>query len=298
MNGIENRAVIVIADTSFWTGSRIDKGASDEVAVRYEAEQDSARVTKRLIDRKELKGIQNAISSAKVMHKRMTLPWDDNGGRLLPRDRMPEYKEKMAKKMADVDTETTDFVERYPELVKESSKRLGLLHKDGDFPAQETMAGKFGFRYRIQPVPSAEHFVLDLAKDEITDLKEQLETDIKKKVSEAVSSVFERLETQIRAMIERLGDDENGDPRRMGSGRIDAINELIDAIPTLNITDDKKMNRIADRLKKAMSGITFDDLRYGRTRKPADVSRIASNRKELSKKLNSIATAYFGEPSK
>src|SRR3546814_5363729 len=68
---------------SAWSARRIDRKATEEINEKNNAANDAGRYNKLLVDSKALAGIQSAISAARAFHYSRTLPWQDDGARLL-----------------------------------------------------------------------------------------------------------------------------------------------------------------------------------------------------------------------
>jgi hypothetical protein len=72
-----------------------DKDASEEIATRHGAQSDAGRYHKILLPKAALAEIQKIVSEARQEHYFMTLPWDDNGYRVLPAAVYMDHVEKM-----------------------------------------------------------------------------------------------------------------------------------------------------------------------------------------------------------
>jgi hypothetical protein len=67
-----------------WSARKHDPDASEEIAVRHGAQADSGRYHKLLLPKQALAEIQKIVSEARQEHYFMTLPWGDDGCRVLP----------------------------------------------------------------------------------------------------------------------------------------------------------------------------------------------------------------------
>ena len=57
------------------------------------------------------------------------------------------------------------FIEDYDDYVDQARLDLGKLFRIEDYPSKEALQDKFSIRYRITPVPNADHFIAKLASD-------------------------------------------------------------------------------------------------------------------------------------
>jgi hypothetical protein len=81
---LSSKAMLCTVSISAWSGYKFDREASEEIAHIHGAEKDSGRFNKRLVPRKELEEITKIIGRARRNHEFVTLPWSDNGYRVLP----------------------------------------------------------------------------------------------------------------------------------------------------------------------------------------------------------------------
>jgi hypothetical protein len=78
-----------------WSARKHDPEASEEIAQRHGAKPDAGRYHKVLLPKAALAEIQKIVSEARQEHYFMTLPWDDNGYRVLPAAAYMDHTEQM-----------------------------------------------------------------------------------------------------------------------------------------------------------------------------------------------------------
>jgi hypothetical protein len=81
---LTSRAMLCSLSISVWSARKHDPDASEEIAARHGAQSDAGRYHKMLLPKAALAKIQKIVSEARQEHCFMTLPWDDNGYRVLP----------------------------------------------------------------------------------------------------------------------------------------------------------------------------------------------------------------------
>jgi len=81
---LSSRAMLCSLSISMWSARKHDPDASQEIAVRHGAQTDAGRYHKVLLPKEALAEIQKIVSDARQEHYFITLPWDDNGYRVLP----------------------------------------------------------------------------------------------------------------------------------------------------------------------------------------------------------------------
>lgn len=92
--------MIVTLNVSCWTARKQDKKVSAEVEASHNA-KDAGRYNKLLIDKHHLDPLTNWAGQIRATHYKMTLPWMDNGGRLLPVPDGSDFRVDISDKEAD-----------------------------------------------------------------------------------------------------------------------------------------------------------------------------------------------------
>ena len=92
---LSSRAMLCSLSISMWSARKHDPDASQEIAQRHSAQADAGRYHKVLLPKEALAEIQKIVSEARQEHYFMTLPWDDNGYRVLPAAAYIDHTEKM-----------------------------------------------------------------------------------------------------------------------------------------------------------------------------------------------------------
>src|SRR5215470_247730 len=122
---LSSRAMLCSLSISMWSARKHDPDASEEIAVRHGAHADAGRYHKVLLPKEALAEIQKIVSEARQEHYFMTLPWDDDGYRVLPAAAYMDHVEKMrtlAKRFeAAVDILSREFLT----LIEQAKTKLG-----------------------------------------------------------------------------------------------------------------------------------------------------------------------------
>ena len=92
---LSSRAMLCSLSISMWSARKHDPEASEEIAQRHGAQPDAGRYHKVLLPKAALAEVQKIVSEARQDHYFMTLPWDDNGYRVLPAAAYMDHTERM-----------------------------------------------------------------------------------------------------------------------------------------------------------------------------------------------------------
>ena len=227
-----------------WSGRLYDREASDHVAAHHDASASTGRYNKRLLPKAAFAALTATMSEARTKHYENSLPWDDKGGRLLTVANYEHYTGLMKGLSERVVRQRARFIEDYDDYVDRARLDLGKLFRIEDYPSKEALQGKFAIRYRITPVPDAEHFIAKLASDDTDRVKRDIERHIEEQLHDAVGDLYRRLGEAVERVSDRLQEDENGKPLVFRNSMIENIRDLVDVVPRLNIFGDDGLARL------------------------------------------------------
>ena len=235
------------------------------------------------------------MSEARTKHYANSLPWDDKGARLLTVANYEHYTELMDGLRERVVRQRARFIEDYDEYVDQARLDLGRLFRIEDYPSKEDLQGKFAIRYRIAPVPDADHFIAKLASDDTERVKRDIERHIEAQLHDAVGDLYRRLGEAVERVSERLQEDPEGKPLVFRNSMISNIRDLVDVVPRLNIFGDDELARLCQQVKDRIASVEPDALRPSKTFDPAARAQVKRDANEFMEKF----AGYFdarGEP--
>ncbi|MDE0277663.1 MAG: hypothetical protein OYH76_17340, partial [Defluviicoccus sp.] len=179
--------------------------------------------------------------------------------------------------------ERARFIEDYEDNIDKARLDLGKLFRIAEYPSKEDLHGKFGMRYRIIPVPDADHFMAKLASDDTDRVKRDIESQIEERLHDAVGDLYRRLGEAVERVSERLREDDEGKPLVFRDSMIGNIRELVDIVPRLNIFGDETLAQLCGQVKDRIASVEPDALRPSKSFDPvarASVKREADALKE------------------
>jgi len=246
---INKKAMLVYLNISTWTGRKYDQKISREIEDKYNS-NDAGRYNKLLIAGDSVQNIRRIVSEARTFHYHNTLPWSDNGARLLPAANYFHYVNSMQKFTGEYEKEVENFISLYPQLKKEALYRLNGMYLEEDYPDTQTLTTKYSFQTQISPVPDADDFRVTLQKDEVEAIRETIEEQAKEATAIAMKDLWQRLFKVVEHLVERLKKTDN----KFKNSLVSNISELCDLLPKLNITDDPKLAEAVNEIKSKLTG--------------------------------------------
>ena len=267
-------AMLVSLRINAWSGRLHDRQASRHVAIHHDASASAGRYNKRLLPKAAFAALTATMSQARTTHYENTLPWDDQGSRLLTVANYERYTELLDALGERVARARTRFIEDYDDYIDQARLDLGRLFRIEDYPSKEALRDRFSIAYRIVPVPDADHFMAQLAASDTERVRRDIERRIEERLHGAVGDLYRRLGEAVEHVSERLREDGEGKPLVFRDSLIENIRSLVDVVPRLNIFGDDELARLCEQVKDRISVVEPDTLRPSRTFDPAVRARV------------------------
>jgi hypothetical protein len=261
MTVLNEKAMLARLKISRWGASVGDKAVSADVAARHNADPEMGRYSKRLVAKDKLDAIRQIATRARHYFYEQTLPWTDDGSRILPAARYFEVMTKFNGMVAEFEEAAEEFTENYPAIVDEAKKRLGSLFNESDYPSPSAIRGKFSISFDIEPMPPAEDFRVNLSDDENHRIRAAIEQRIGAQVEEAVKDIWVRAQDVVSRMSERL---HGYDGKSVGSFRdtlVENVKAMAQSMETLNITGSNSLTVMSQRIIDDLGQIDAPTLR-------------------------------------
>ena len=261
--GVARAAMLVDLNISTYSGRKQDKATQEEVTTSKGAgSKQAASVYKNLFANcAELMAITKFQARARAEHYRLTLPWSDNGSRLLPTASLLDYTATMGKYQNEFDQLVAAFVAKYDTLVAAAAFQLGTLFDRDEYMSSGRVAQRFYMGISYTPLPSSGDFRLDIESEVQADLIKQYEARTQQLLAQANQDAWTRLHTVLTKLSDRLIVDEDGKKNVFHDTIVTNAEELCDLLKSLNVTGDADLERARRRLQEAMEGVTPKELR-------------------------------------
>lgn len=261
--GVARSSMMVDLHIAVYTGRKQDKSTQAEVVANKGANsKKAASVYKSLFaECKELDDLTKFQARVRAEHYRLTLPWNDQGARLLPTKALMDYQTAMNRYRAEFDRLTGAFLDKYDTLVAAAAFQLGTLFDRSEYPSRGRVEQRFKFEVTFTPLPVAGDFRLDIESEVQRDLIAQYEAKMNDKLLQANQDSWTRLYEALKRLSDRLVVEEDGKKRRFHDTMVTGALELCDLLTQMNITNDTELESARRQLEAVLSGVTPDELR-------------------------------------
>jgi hypothetical protein len=235
-----NKAMIATCSVSLWEGMTTDRKVTGEIVTSKHSSQDAGLWTTRLVPKNALKPVKNAGINLRNVHKRFTLPWLDNGGRILPIKMYMKYAKAMRSAKDAFDDAVNNFLKIYPKLLEQKEIRLGELAKNASFPNISELRYKFNVETSLFPLSDASDFRAEVLTDSEDILKKQIQKSFEKTCAKAHADIYSR----IKELISKLHDTLKEKDKVFRDTLFTNIKDFVDIMSDLNFTEDPHIEEL------------------------------------------------------
>lgn len=262
---ISEKALLVRLSISQWTARRHDKKISDEVAEQHNAQADAGRYNKMLIEKTALQPIQTIADAARQFLAKNSLPWLDDGYRVLPSANYEAGTTRLRAIRLEYDAAVTKFLAGYPEQIERARVRLNGMFDIDDYPNEREIRRSFGFSLDAMPMPDKDDFRVNLSEMERDRIKAEIDQRVSDAIDGAVGDLWRRIHEVVSRMAERLAAYKvNSEGKAEGIFRdtlVTNIRDLVELLPRLNMTNDARLAAMVDRMRDQLCAFEPQELR-------------------------------------
>lgn len=251
---LHSRAILVSVRLSACTFRKFDRKVTQEVAESHGASIEAGRYNKHLLpaDAASYKALNSHLANLRNVHYANTLPWTDDGWRILPAPNYDAYQDKMRAGFAQAETLLDAFIDDYPALRDEARRRFNGLFNETDYPSTREIRSRYSFGLEFLPVPAGSDYRVTLSQDEIDLIAARTEERVKQAADAAQSDAVKRLYDAVGHIHERLiattaGDDGELKPGIFRDSLIENARELCDVLKRINLYDDPILEQLRAR---------------------------------------------------
>ena len=274
---IASSAMLVELSISTWTARKLDKKVSTQVDLDNGAKTKVVNANKNLMaGTGVLDTIVKYAANARAWHLSQTLPWTDNGSRLLPMSNFMNYKKQLGELEANYEALVDKFIIAYPNLVSAAAFQLGTLFDRNEYPDESSLKRKFKFTYSFFPVPTAGDFRIDINEEAKAEIMANCNSAYQDRLNNAMREAWSRLHDCLSRMSERLTDNADGSRKIFRDSLVENGVELVTMLKHLNITQDPKLEQARRELQVAIGAHDLDSLRDNSNAREAVKMRVDS----------------------
>lgn len=258
---IIHECMIVNLQIGMWVGYRLDKDASKTVTDMAHADDDAARVNKHIIPKSALAPITKAAASIRTHFYAKTLPWKDNGDRLLTRKMYMSFIQRHEQLVDEFNRAVEHFIATdYPAAIQQAEFRMGDLFRPDDYPEAHGLQRKFYVNMDVDPVTDATDVRVRLSSIGEAQLAQRVadaEAAMQSRINKAISDVWARIDDVVGHFATKMKEEDG----LFRNSTVEKLHDLASLLPDLNIANDPALDRICNEITSKLTIYDAKDLR-------------------------------------
>jgi hypothetical protein len=259
-------------------------------AVEVDADKNLIRVSKKLLESKELDAIRSLDGEIRKYIYNHCLPGFDDGMFFLPYGLVSQVERKLKQFATERAALVEIFLLAYPELCRQAEESLRSVYNRADYPTVEEVRAKFTLSWLYLEIGTPGKLRgIDSALFE--ESRESLNQTMRNAAEEAQSMMRGIVLDLVEHLQERLSDDPaSGKQRIFRDSAVTNLQEFLRLFDARNITNDRQLAAQVQRLREMVSGVDPQDLRDLHTVR----DRVRTGMEEVKRQLDGLVVNRTG----
>lgn len=276
MENVFNDGTLVQLKVSVW-GIKKKLPSSD---LNIQADPEYIRAVKFLVDKEQLKPVEQARGFARSYLRDYSLPFPVTGVCFIPKRMISQVDERLKKYRDEFEGGTREFIANYQASKEIAKNRLKNLFNESDYPANIDRYFSFEWQFFTMAGPDRASII----DPEIYAREQARFTQMIGEFREnAVTVLRERFQDMVNRIVDRL----TGEKKIFKNSTVENIQEFLTAFEGLNINNDEELKAQVKKVEAVLKGIDPEDLR----KEDAFRAEIAGKMSEVKESLDGMMTA-------
>lgn len=258
---LHEKSLLVSINLGGITSTRIDRDTTAFVLRSQSAEDEAGRWTARLWPKEALEPIRSLDSRIRSYHYSKTLPWLDNGHRIIASRAFTHYTDHLRGLRFEREQAVFAFLDHYPSWIDRALQMRGSAFDAHEYPSRSKAERKFKFDVHCEPVPCSNDFRVALDAPDMDRIQKELDDRIAEAELAARRDLYGRIAAPVASLLERLADPD----ARITDATLNSIRDLCENLPDLNIWDDPEITALRDRITHGLCSLRPDSLKESRS---------------------------------
>lgn len=255
---LRDKAVLVRVSRSMYVPSMCDRTATEIAETALQAGKKSGRFIKKLlVNCKELKDCQRAFQDVYKFYVDNSLPWMDEGMRILPNENINEFGAELARLRDNAYACVDALASVWDDAIEADKLRLGGMFNSADYPSASAMRQRWDVRVMFIPVPASDDFRVGM--DDLD--KQKLDDAVRQAQQESTDYLLRQLLAPMQAMANKLQVPIGTEGSIFRDTLVTNLQDVAKQARSLNINDDSRISELCDEIESALSVVDANTLR-------------------------------------
>jgi hypothetical protein len=202
------KLVLINLHISYDTGRRTMKALSKKVASDNQADANMITTSVKLIPNDKIGSFTTAISKARDYYKSKSLPWEDGNWRVVPVNRLQQFKDDLDALISEVKDEFRKCFENNYDTLKESAeKKRGAIKIE--FPTKKELKESFNIEYNLGAIASSDDIRIVGIDTAMRDkIKKETESRYNAQIEKGLQELAQNLLSAVEDISNRVSEDD------------------------------------------------------------------------------------------
>lgn len=235
---------------------------SHEAAHSHNANARKIATSVKKLDSEILSDNTSVVNRARKFFDTYSIPWMDSGLRYVPITNYPKVKQGLAKLQNEFEDSFSEIDRHYDSHKLAYLKEVNDIADEVPFPTREQLRSGFSFSWTEMALPNVDDIRLKhISKKDAVEIERNVKSQYEKILKNSQTEIVNRLKERVSHLKDKL-DAEGG---RIFASAVENIQEEVEIVKALNITDDPDINRIIKRIETELASIDVDAVKKNDT---------------------------------
>jgi hypothetical protein len=252
---VTTTAMLVKLSIGMWRGTKSDAKVTKEVADAHGATEEAGHYTGKLYSKEWLRKLRKAENDARVLFNMNTLPWYDDGWRVVLAIHYDDLSEQLREAEEKFRPLVNEFIDNLEEIKERAKVDRGDMYDERDYLSRDEIKRRFRFEFLAQPIPTGADFRVDMSYLGRKSIAEEIDARVDMALTAAAREPWNRLHDILKRYVETLGKEEAGG---FHYTLFTKAAELADLLPALNLSGDPLLDEMAKEVKRELAVVQSD----------------------------------------
>lgn len=228
--------------------------------VEVDADKEQIRVSKHLLESKELDAIRQSDGDLRRELDNYCLPGFDIGIRLLPWGALERVTQRLKGHARHREHLVDTFIDAYPRLCQEAAANLRALYNAKDYPPADYVRSKFHFSYQYLSFGTPEGLE-DVNREIFAEEREKAASVLRDATAEARDFMRATVAELVTHLRDRLTPDADGKPKRLHATAVSNLQQFLGTFDLRNVSNDRELADEIQKLRGLLGDTSAEELR-------------------------------------
>lgn len=264
---LQDKAILVKLAISLPGNARTDVKITQDTITQHSMGAKAGRWLKQLYPDEAIQPLVKLQGEIRTYHYEHTLPWSDEGYRILPTAHHAEYTDKLRQFRAQFEQARDYFCANLDRWIDWARTAHNGTFDGSCYPTADKLSRKFSLDLDFSPVPSGSDFRCSIDQTELDIMAQQVNQRVAEATELARADLWHRLVEPLRAMADKLSEPDraNGQSPIFRDTLVSNLADIARLIPALNVTSDPALAAFASEVQSKLATLKPDTLRQSKT---------------------------------